>query len=513
MSRARGAAEPLRRSLAANYVGAAATALLSIAFVPLYIRYLGVESYALIALFAMLQGWLVLFDLGLGQALIRSLARDGEAPPDAHALRVLLRSVEAVTLLLAAVLALAFLLLSDWLARAWLQPGGLPTVQVGDALAALGAVASLRLVENIYRSALIGLQRQVLLNAVSVTMMAIRALGAVGVLAWIAPTLGAFFAWQGLVSLLAVALMALAVYRQLPGTPRPVRPALAALRGIRRFAAGAMAIALSSLLLGHIDKILLSGWLPLEQFGLYAFAVLVAQMPLAAVGPVTQAAYPRLAQLQAAGESQRLCEAYRAAAQLVTVLLGSATVIIATFGRELLLLWTADAVLVERTWLLAVALACGSLFNGLSALPYYLQLAAGHVALTLRANLLAIVLVVPALALAVPGYGAIAAAWVWLAVNACYFAVVVPVALRRHLPAPPRAWLLADIVLPLAAAAALGAGLRLLLADPAGRPVPILLAALASAAIVLAALLAAPRVRAAVLQVLRRSLPAGTAPS
>lgn len=511
MSRTPGSGEPLRRSLAANYVGVVSTALLSIAFVPLYIRYLGIESYAMIALFAMLQGWLALLDLGLGHALIRSLARGGQAPSHPHAQRVLLRSMEVITLLIAASLALAFLLLADWLASVWLQPGTLRAVDVGNVLAALGAVACLRLLENLYRSALIGLQLQVLLNVLSVAVMAVRTLGAVGVLAWVSPTLSAFFAWQGLVSVAAVVIMGVAVYRQLPTVSRPVHPALGALRGIRRFAAGAMAIALSSLLLGHADKVLLSGWLPLEEFGFYAFAVLVGQMPLAAVGPVTQAAYPRLAQLRAAGESQRLCEAYRNAAQLITVLLGSGTVIIATFGSELLLLWTADAALVERTWLLAVLLACGTLFNGLSALPYYLQLAAGNVALTLRANLIAVAVAVPALALAVPHWGALAAAWVWLAVNACYFAVVVPLALRRHLPVPPRAWLLVDITVPLAACSVLGAGLRLLLADSDGGPVSIVAAGLASAAIAVAALLAAPRVRSALMQLLRPRFPAGTA--
>ncbi|MBS1199036.1 MAG: polysaccharide biosynthesis protein, partial [Proteobacteria bacterium] len=41
----------LRRNLIANYLGQGWAAIMGMAFVPLYIKYLGVESYGLIGLF------------------------------------------------------------------------------------------------------------------------------------------------------------------------------------------------------------------------------------------------------------------------------------------------------------------------------------------------------------------------------------------------------------------------------------------------------------------------------
>ena len=48
----------LKINVVANYLGQGWQGLMSLAFVPLYIKYLGIESYGLIGIFALLQAWL-----------------------------------------------------------------------------------------------------------------------------------------------------------------------------------------------------------------------------------------------------------------------------------------------------------------------------------------------------------------------------------------------------------------------------------------------------------------------
>jgi O-antigen/teichoic acid export membrane protein len=45
----------LKRNLIANYLGQGWTALVGLAFIPLYIKYLGIEAYGLIGLFGVIQ--------------------------------------------------------------------------------------------------------------------------------------------------------------------------------------------------------------------------------------------------------------------------------------------------------------------------------------------------------------------------------------------------------------------------------------------------------------------------
>ena len=65
----------LKKNVVANYVGQGSAGLDGILFVPLYIRYLGIEAYGLIGIFAMLQAWLSLLDVGMKPALGREMAR------------------------------------------------------------------------------------------------------------------------------------------------------------------------------------------------------------------------------------------------------------------------------------------------------------------------------------------------------------------------------------------------------------------------------------------------------
>ncbi|MCI4567731.1 oligosaccharide flippase family protein [Lysobacter sp. CFH 32150] len=491
---------PLKRNLVANYLGAGWNGLVTIAFVPLYIRYLGVEAYGLIGVHALLQAMLSLLDGGMAPAISREMARFGAGANQGIAIRTLLRSVESVALAVALLVTIGVWALSGWFATGWLQNEGLSTDTVERALALMGAVVGLRFVENIYRSSLVGLQRQVVLNGISTLVTTVRAVGAVLVLAKVSPSIEAFFVWQLLVSIAAVALFAGACYRQLPPASTKVVFSLQALRSIWRYAAGTMVITALSLLLTQMDKILLSRLLSLEAFGYYAFAVVVAQLPLAVVGPTSQAFFPRFVEQFDRGTKSGLAASYHDAAQMVSVALSAITIMLVVFGFEILRLWTMDGELVARSHKLVVLLSIGTLLNGLVTVPYYLQLAAGWTGLVIRANVLAIAAVIPALLWVVPRHGAIGAAWVWLLLNAAYFIAMMPLMHRRLLPTELQAWYLQDVGLPLLSAAAMAATLHFLVPSFGSPMLQIVKLGLCAGLVLVAAMLAAPRVREALLR-------------
>jgi len=60
---------------AANFAANIWLALLSIIFVPVYLYYIGIETYGLIGIFSSIQAFIVLLDFGLSPTLNRELAR------------------------------------------------------------------------------------------------------------------------------------------------------------------------------------------------------------------------------------------------------------------------------------------------------------------------------------------------------------------------------------------------------------------------------------------------------
>lgn len=115
---------------------------------------------------------------------------------------------------------------------------------------------------------------------------------------------------------------------------------------------------------------------------------------------------------------------------------------------------TGDSKLSSNVASLLQILATGTLLNGYMAMPHTLQLASGWAGLSARINVVAASILIPAIAWIAPRYGAPATAWVWVALNACYIGVGIPIMHRRLLVKGMRRWFLQDITQPAIAATA-----------------------------------------------------------
>ena len=442
----------LKRNLVANYLGQGWTALMGLIFIPLYIKYLGIEAYGLIGLFAVLQAWLSLLDMGMTPTLGREMARFTGGSHSARSIRDLLRSIEILALGVALLIAGGVALGSNWIATSWLKAEALPTAVIAQAFAIMGLVTALRFVEGIYRSSIVGLQRQVLFNVVNSVMATLRGLGAVGILAWVSPTIEAFFLWQGVVSVATLAILAATIYATLPRGDRGGRFSLAALRGVWRFAGGMVGITLLALLLTQVDKILLSKLLTLKEFGYYTLASTVAGALYMLTGPITQAFYPEFCKLHARGDTVALADSYHKGAQLVSVIAGSAAIVLIFFAETFLRLWTQDGELAGQVALLLSLLVLGTLLNGLMHIPYQMQLAHAWTSLGIYVNTIAVLFIVPAILWAVPRYGTVGAAWAWVALNTGYCLIAIHFVYRRIMTAEKWRWYGQDVLAPLLAA-------------------------------------------------------------
>lgn len=488
------------KNVVANYVGQCWRALIGVALIPVYIGYLGVEAYGLVGVFAVLQAWLSFFDAGIRPAVSREMARYQAGAHDSQSISDLLRTVELIIASIAVTVALAVWAASTWLATEWVQPAELPRSAVAQAFAIMGLLASLRFIENLYISSLVGLQRQVLENVLGSGFATLRAVGAIPVLAWLSPTIQAFFLWQALGSLLALGVYAWFVYRSLPTPPARARWSTLALHDCWQFAAGMLAITVLSLVLTQIDKVLLARWLSLEAFSYYALAGMIAGVLHMLCWPITTAFYPRFTELLTAHDETSLASSYHLAAQLIAVFVGAAAVAIVAFADVFLPIWTGDASLSEAVAPLLRVLVVGTLLNAFMWVPYHLQLASGWTTLSIKINVVAVLVLVPAIFWAVPTYGAIGAAWAGVGLNAAYMVFTTYFMHRRLLPAEKWRWYVEDVLLPLSAAVFVGAAFVAVIPQDVTGFAALVLLGLGGGCILLAAAVAAPRVRAKLLE-------------
>jgi O-antigen/teichoic acid export membrane protein len=438
-------------NLAANVAGTATLALVQLACVPVYVHFLGIEGFGLIGLFVTLQATLRVFDLGLSPTITREMARLSAQPERNDETRDLLRTVEAgywaVGLLVGASVCAA----APLIANHWIKVDTLPVEEATQAVTLMGCVIAAHWPISLYQGALTGLQRQVELNAIRI-MAAIAGAGGAIIILWkFSPSVSAFFAWQIVACLLEVLLLGVCLWWRMPAGSRGPRFNVPGLLPLLPFAGGMGGIALSGMILMQMDKIILSGLLPLDMFGYYTVAGLVANSLHLFIGPVFAATYPRLCAMVATGRDDTLPRIYHEASQIMAVLVLPLAVTVAYFASDVLRIWTGNSELAGFAAPMTTLLIAGTAINGLMFLPFPLQLTYGWTSLPLGVSVAMCAAAGPAFYLMGLHFGGTGAAAVWLALNVLNLVIAAPLTHRRLLVSDGREWILRDIAPPLIA--------------------------------------------------------------
>ena len=474
MSTAQSSKQVLRNNIIANGIGRLWALLASVIFVPVYISYLGSEAYGFIVFQITLLASLQVLDAGLTSALSRELAlRLADQSPEHRrggSVLNLVRTVEILSISTGALTGLALVLAAPLIATKWLKSGGLPTGEAVAAIRIMGAVIAVQWPSFAYQGALTGLQQQVKLNAIKVATSSLQAIGVVGVLAWVSATPRAYFLWVLLAQAINSIWLRHLVWRSLPAPPGAVpRFHWMEVTGVWHFAAGMAGITFLSAVLTQTDKIVLSKMVPLAEFGAYGVAFTVCSVLAMAANPVLTAAVPRFTVLIGASRTEELRNLYLTMCELVALMTVPAWTVLAFHAHQLMGLWMGQGKEADTIADLVQLLGAGSLANALVLLPYGLQIASGWTSLSVRKNVIAVALTIPALLFLVPRYGTVGAASIWFAINLGYVLFEIPIMHSRLLKGAALAWYTRAVCLPLLVAGGIGFASRALFSPAFGK--------------------------------------------
>ena len=439
----------LKKNLVANYLGEGLTAFMGVAFIPVYIKYLGIEAYGLIGVFALLQACLNILNTGVSPTLSREMASFTAGKKSNQSIRNLIRSVEVVSLIICLNTVLFTSFFSKWLANSWLISEKLTYEEIRNSIVIMGFAISLRFIEVVYRSCIVGLQKQVFLNLIISITSTFRGLGAVFILIFVSASIEAYFIWQCLISILSTLALSHYTYLNLPRDNKKGSFSFYELKKIFRFAVSLMAISITGVILIQSDKILIVKLLGLSEFGYYNIAATVAGALVFISRPIFQAFYPKLCELVSNNQISQMTNKYHQGAQITSILIGSISMTLFFYSDFILYLWTQDSIIVEKSSLVLKILIIGYLLNNLMQMPYIAQLANGWTSLTFNVNIIAISILFPALIIFVPYFGIEGAAFIWLILNIGYVTIGVNFMYNKILKKERLNWYIFDNFFPL----------------------------------------------------------------
>ena len=437
----------LSRNLLAGLASSIWSALVGIAVVPFYLKYLGIEAYGLIGFFVTTQALFQLLDMGLAPTINREVARCSVSGNLKEAGK-LLHTLAVVYWTVAGGIAITIVALAPFIAEYWLHSTQLPRQTVEHAVMLLGLVIACRWPIGLYQGALIGAQRLTILSSVSITMVTFGNLGAVAVLMFVSPTIEAFFIWQacvGIVYTITIRWVAWWIIKRL----KDIRFNVDELKRIWGFSVGMGGIALSGLVFTQLDKIILSKMLRLEEFGHYMLATAVVSGLYVLIMPMYNVIYPRLSALVASGETEQLTDLYRLGTRMFATVLFPIAMVLAVYAEDLVRIWTGSQDIASSVAPVVSLLAIGSAMHGVMYFPYALQLAYGVTRLPLTINAILIAVLVPLIIFSTLKYGALGGAMAWLILHVLYLILGTWLTHRRLLIGMGGKWLFLDVGVPL----------------------------------------------------------------
>ena len=404
------------RNLLSGFASSGFSALLGFLFVPLYIKYLGIESYGLIGFFATMQAVLALLDMGIAPTMNREAARSLSLGKLVE-LGDLLRTLSLIYWAIGILVLVIIIALAPFIAAHWLQSSSIDVERLGRTIMLMGLVFSCRWPISLYQSTLIGMQRIKIASLLTMSMALLGNLGALITLAYASPSIEAFFIWQVIVAILNVAIIHWVTWSSFK-EKSTIR--FQSLKSVWKFSAGMSGIAFSSIFLMQLDKILLSKMLPLEIFGYYSLAVVFAGSLSILIGPVFNVIYPRLSALVVEDNEKKVLEFYMVGTQMLAGIIFPAAFFLAFFSEDILYYWLKNPTIVAQVAPIASILFVGSVINGAMIFPYALQLAHGITRLPQIIVLSLIGVYVPLTYFLALNYGATGGALSWLILNALY---------------------------------------------------------------------------------------------
>lgn len=419
-------------AILANVFGRLWSAVLAILFVPIYLRLLGPEGYGLVGLNTLLVSIFLAFDGGVRITLNREIARLSHLASNLLQMEQMLSTATALMTMLACSVGAAMWFSAPWIADQWLDTKGLDPQIVLISLRLIGLVCAEQIFIALYQGTLFGLHRQVVTNVVLIIASTVRAGGVALILEYVSATPVAFFAWYAIISGLQVAASRLLIAQNIPIRLSSLWPGGDAIRNFVLRSAGFGAVALLSLALSQIDKILVSRTLPLAEFGYYMVAVTIAQVPTLISSPVAAAIFPNLSRFSAL-DPPRAIELFHRGTQIIAIPVAALGVGLIFFSHEIIFAWTGSEITTQHVAKIAAVLTLANAVNSILQMSYYLEMAHGRTRLINYVNILAVIILIPSIIVLARQFGAIGAASCWLALNLCYLFITTPLINWRSL--------------------------------------------------------------------------------
>lgn len=386
-------------------------------FSPVYLRLLGGEAYGVIGFYTLLFSIISFADSGISSSINREFAKSGDNATK-RSLLALFERLYAMVCLLAV---LAILLLAPWISKNFLNSNGFSAASLVSYVRLIGIGVGAQLMTSLYFGGLMGLQRQVSVNLAQAGWSLFRSGLVILPLYLFRANLEVFLFWTIAANVCYLLVLRAICFRALATeTSVGVMQLQSVDPQIWKYVRGMLFISLLSALNFQVDKIYVSKYFRLEEYGYYNLSSVLAQIPLLATMPIAFAVFPLLTKAYSEHRIEEVKNLVRKYSFLTNGLAIPICINLALYGGSVYRLWVGSktvAIPAQSLNQIISSLSIGNSLQAVQVVPFYFLLAAGKTKYTLRQTAIQLIIMVPLLFFARKYFGISGMGLPWAAVN------------------------------------------------------------------------------------------------
>lgn len=440
----------LTKNIVSNYFNQLWIALANIISIPLYLTVLGNNSIGLIGFFTALQGVFSIFDLGFAPIVSQESKKSQLQKITQKSFLSFIKTTNCVYLIISIIificlLAITILYNDVW---SWVKDLSSDPDQLWNIATASSLMIGARYFETYYRSLFIGLEFFHEFNFINFFAIFLRNFGPLILFYFFSPNIVIYFYFQFFLSVFLSLIFFLIAYKVKFKKLCYAKIDLNEILKRKKLIIDLFKASVLSVILTQADKMLLPIYLNIEQYSYFILAITISSGISMLIAPITQVIYPKLVKAFIQKNNNELADQFHFSAQLVTLLIGTLSFLIILYSHEILVLWTSNTDLADKTSFYLELFVLGSYINALLWVPYQLQIAMSWMKLSLVTNFFSILLIIPLYIIFLPKYGILAAAYIWIGLNLFYFIFSVNIMFNKILSKERPSWYFFDILLP-----------------------------------------------------------------
>ncbi|WP_037498041.1 oligosaccharide flippase family protein [Sphingobacterium deserti] len=399
-------------------------------FIPVYIDYLGVEAYGVISFYSVILGIVSIVDAGMSSSVTREFASNDTNYYKFNILDI----IERYFFMMCLGVCILLIVLAPQIAKIWLYTEGRDNSFIVR-LIAIGVC--LQLFSTIYYSGLMGLNKQVLANSIQLSWGIAKTFGVLLLFILVGANLEIFFYCQITVNIILVIVLRYSLVKKLAlQKDKYVRQFSKLPNPVQKYIFGMIFIAIISAINIYTDKLVISSYFSLKDFGIYSIASNLAQLPVLVGTPIALSFFPIFSRLYSENSNEALNTTFSSVSFLFNIIIIPLVTVIFLNADEILRIWVGsnldNAELPLLTYLVKF-LAIGGAFLSLQIIPYYFLLANGETKYTIYQGCCQILIGIPLLYICVTKYGVQGIPLPWMIINLGAFLFLNIVVGRKYL--------------------------------------------------------------------------------